>query len=182
MTETFIPFTDNVMFHDVLTRNPAITQQLLEIILDRKIRQIHFTEEEKSLTPRILSRSVRLDVYAEGEDEVYGIETQVTDEHNIPGRSRYYQGSMDTAWLKRGHTYNELKKSCIIFICTFDPFGRGQKRYVFRNIDTEALPEVHPLDNGCVKIAVNSKGFTGLSLPEFREKMDEYLIVKENEV
>ena len=161
MTGKYIPFTDSIMFHDVLTGNPELTRQLLEIILDRKIVKIRFVEEEKNFTARILSHSIRLDVYVEGEDEVCDIEMQVSDEHNIPKRSRYYQGTMDSAWLKRGHSYNELKNSYVIFICTFDPFGYGRKKYVFRNIDTEALPEVHLLDDGCVRIVLNSKGITG---------------------
>jgi predicted transposase/invertase (TIGR01784 family) len=33
--------------------------------------------------------------------------------------------------LHRGMTYNELRKSYVIFICTFDPFGKGLPVYHF---------------------------------------------------
>ena len=46
-----------------------------------------------------------------------------------PIRSRYYQSTIDTDFMKRNSTYKELPESKVLFICTFDPFGKGKSRY-----------------------------------------------------
>lgn len=47
---------------------------------------------------------------------------------------RYYQSLLDVDYLIRGHEYFELKKSYIIFICLYDPFGKGLPVYEFERI------------------------------------------------
>ena len=47
---------------------------------------------------------------------------------NLPKRMRYYQGMIDLNILEKGENYKNLKKSFVIFICTFDLFGLGPKR------------------------------------------------------
>lgn len=70
-------------------------------------------------------KGVRLDVYAaDDEKTVYDIEMQATSNKNLPKRSRYYQGMIDLNLIKKGEDYKTLRKSYIIFICIFDPFGK----------------------------------------------------------
>lgn len=45
---------------------------------------------------------------------------------NLPKRMRYYQGMIDLNILEKGENYKNLKKSFVIFICTFDLFGLGR--------------------------------------------------------
>lgn len=56
-------------------------------------------------------------------------------------RVRAYQGLMDMNLLEKGDSYKKLKNSYVIFICTFDPFGRNLCCYEFENIckDVEGL-------------------------------------------
>ncbi len=35
--------------------------------------------------------------------------------------------------ISKGEDYDRLKKSFVIFICTFDPFGKGRHLYTFGN-------------------------------------------------
>lgn len=44
---------------------------------------------------------------------------------------RYYQGMIDLNILEKGGDYNKLKKSYVIFICTFAPYGQGRHLYTF---------------------------------------------------
>ncbi len=37
----------------------------------------------------------------------------------------YYQGMIDLNILEKGEDYRNLKKSYVIFICTFDQYGKG---------------------------------------------------------
>lgn len=37
----------------------------------------------------------------------------------------YYQGMIDLNILEKGEDYRNLKKSYVIYICTFDQYGKG---------------------------------------------------------
>ena len=107
----------------------SYTHLILEMILGRPIAKIRVHAEHTILYSSDF-RSVRLDIYASDEVQVeYDIEMQNEDEHNLPKRSRYYQGEMDITSLKPGQDFKSLRPCFIIFICTFDPFGKGLYRY-----------------------------------------------------
>ncbi|MEF9918974.1 MAG: hypothetical protein RR790_06895, partial [Eubacterium sp.] len=59
----------------------------------------------------------------------------------------------------KGDDYYTLKKSFIIFICTFDPFKLGFYQYTFKNFCQE--DKTLPLDDGTAKIFLNTEGKTG---------------------
>ena len=72
------------------------------------------------------------------------IEMQTSDNHRIingvletekvpvlPLRIRYYQSFISTDMLLKGMQYWQLRKSYVIFICTFDPFRQGLPMYRF---------------------------------------------------
>jgi len=83
------------------------------------------------------------------------LEAQNDDEKNLPKRSRYYQAELDASSLKPGEDYNKLEPSYIIFICTFDPFGKGLYCYTF---EERCLECDIPLGDGTKKIFLNTKG------------------------
>lgn len=62
---------------------------------------------------------------------------------------------MDVAALKPGEPFDNLPDSFVIFICTFDPFGRGRYCYTYREICDE---DGAPLNDGTVKIFLSTKG------------------------
>ena len=80
---------------------------------------------------------------------------QNADEKNLPKRSRYYQAQMDLSSFKPGQDFNELNPSVIIFICTFDPFGRGLYRYKF---EARCQEEDFPLNDGTKRIFLSTAG------------------------
>ena len=47
-------------------------------------------------------------------------------------RSRYYQSMIDRKKLGAGRPYSELRKTYIVFLCTFDLFGEGIPKYTFK--------------------------------------------------
>ena len=49
----------------------------------------------------------------------------------LPLRIRYYQSLISTDMLLKGMQYWQLRKSYVIFICTFDPFRQGLPMYRF---------------------------------------------------
>ena len=128
---------DNFLFQKVM-QNKRICKHLLESILNIHIQNITYPDAEKTLDIRVDSKSIRLDIYVEDDKgTVYDIEMQCTSgaDGELAKRTRYYQGMIDMALLGKGKdtTYDQLNTSFIIFICTFDLFGKDLPMYTFRH-------------------------------------------------
>ena len=106
---------------------------------------------------------MRLDVYVEEEKSgrVFDIEMQAVDRinDNLPLRTRYYQAMIDQNTLEKGQKFRALRESYIIFVCTFDPFGLGLRRYTFRSRCDERSELVLP--DKAVRVFLNAKGRIG---------------------
>ena len=151
-----LTITDDFMFGKVM-HHPERCRKLLEIILDVRIREVVFLDEQDSMNPDYDARGIRLDVYLEdAENTVYNVEMQAQNEGDLPERSRYYQAVIDINLIEKGADYKTLKKSYIIFICTFDLFGKGRRIYHFENLCRED-PTIR-LNDGMEKIFLNTKG------------------------
>ena len=162
-----LTFTDNFMFCKIMENNPAVCKKVLEIILDKRIREISFVSKESTIDIKWNGKSVRLDVYVDdGRDTIYDIEMQARDNDNLPMRTRYYQSVLDLNQIEKGADYDELKNNMVIFICTFDHFGKGLPVYTFSNRCKEAL-ELE-LGDGTSKVFVNAKGDTENLSEDFR--------------
>ncbi len=150
-----VKLTNNLMFKHVM-KNQELCKELLETILGRKIAKIVYKEGEKEFDVALNSKSVRLDVYIEGEEKtVYDLEMQAANEGELDVRSRYYQAMIDINAIQRGTPYTELPDSFIIFICDFDLFQKERSIYTFQNLCLEDN-EVH-LNDKTTKIFLNSK-------------------------
>ena len=113
---------------------PKYLKPLLEYILGIKIAEISYPEKQKTIDVNYGYKGVRLDVYCEDDEKtVYSIEIQTTDQKNLPKRIRYYRDMLDINILDKGGNYKELKKSFVIFICTFDYYEKGRYMYTFKN-------------------------------------------------
>ena len=126
-------------------RDKNLCKYLIEHILNIRIRDIQYLETEKTLSGQLGKKGIRLDVYLEDEQgSVFNIEMQTSDNHRIingvletekvpvlPLRIRYYQSFISTDMLLKGMQYWQLRKSYVIFICTFDPFRQGLPMYRF---------------------------------------------------
>ena len=101
---------------------------------------------------------IRLDVYAIDEDDViYEVEAQKENTHNLPKRSRLYQGIIDSKLLPPGVVdFNLLNEVLIVLIMPFDLFGYGLYRYTFQ-MKCEEVPELK-LDDGATRIFLNTRG------------------------
>ena len=154
-----LTITDDFMFGAVM-RDPRRCKPLLELILGVKIRHIEYPELQKAINERYDAKSVRLDVYVEDDaGTVYDIEIQTTSKKHLPLRVRYYQGMIDLNILEKGENYQALRKSYVIFIATYDPFGKGRYVYTFENRCKEELDLA--LGDEAVKIVLNTKGIAG---------------------
>ena len=150
-----IGLSNDFLFGKIM-RKPALCKRMLEIILGIKIDRIEYLESQKSIDEEWDARSIRLDIYVQdNKDIAYNIEIQTTNTGDLPKRSRYYQSVLDMQQLNKGERYRNLKRTYIIFICTFDPFGRERYRYTFVETCRE---DGELLEDGTCKIFLNTKG------------------------
>jgi len=128
---------------------------VVETILGKKIGKVT-VQVEKSLLYNSEFRSIRLDVFARDEAEVtYNLEMQNEGREGLAQRSRFHQAQMDVNSLRPGEDYEDLPPSYVIFICNFDPFGKGLYQYTFVQRCRE---EDFPLEDGTTRIFINTKG------------------------
>lgn len=77
---------------------------------------------------------------------------------------------IDLNILEKGENYKNLKKSFVIFVCTFYLFGEGRHIYTFENRCIENLQL--PLGDDTVKIILNTKGTMDDVTPELKSLLD----------
>ena len=92
--------------------------------------------------------------------------------HQLPKRSRFYQGAVDNDYLDSGNPYRSLPDCKIIFICTFDPFELGQPQYTFTERCKED-PELE-LNDGTAKYFFNCC-YKGDGLTKETKELYEYI-------
>ena len=149
---------DDYLFKRIMFEKD-ICIRFLEALLKVKIRDIKYIGVEKGLKETYLGRGIRLDVYVEDDNNtIYNIEMQVSSDDNefLGNRIRYYQALIDSAILKRGDNYKDLKNLYIIFICPFVLFNGERQVYFFKNYckDDKEIK----LEDGVTKILISTKG------------------------
>ena len=157
---------DDFMFAKVM-QDKKLCKKLLERLLQTKIRDLVYLDEQKSINIEKDAKIIRLDVYIEDGNRVFDLEMQTTDKRNLPKRSRYYQGMIDLNTIEKGENYKKLKESYVIFICTFDPFHQGKAQYTFENFCIE--DKELKLNDGAKKIFFNAKDYINAEDEEIRE-------------
>ena len=123
-------FTDDVMFELVMSQL-EICRKFLKAVLP----QLDFTKikvvDKSHLKTDYLSKAGRLDIHC---TDAYGnqfdIELQMTNEHNVAQRAKYYHALMTNHMLTAGEDYRSLKETYVIFLCPFNPLATEQQRAV----------------------------------------------------
>ena len=131
-----LTFANNYVFQEVL-KNKELCKYLIERILHIQIKDIRYLIAERHInSARISSKSegtvLDIEMQVTGDNStVYSDKDETTVIKGLPLRTRYYQSLISMDMLKQGMKYRELRKSYVIFICTFDPFGKGLPMYHF---------------------------------------------------
>mgnify|MGYP001028722425 FL=1 len=174
-----LQFIDDFMFCKVMTTNPEICKRILNMILGKKVKKIVIQGAQQAINITAGSKGIRMDVYLEDEAEtVYDLEMQTSVKPYLSKRLRYYHAMIDLNHLEKGMDYGDLPHTIIIFICTFDYFGKRLPIYSFENRCIQ-LPELIMGDE-TEKIFVNpDSDREGLSI-DFNAFLD-YLNGKINE-
>ena len=166
-----LTFDNDYIFGAVLRTNLEVCRRLLEAVLEVPINRVELVATQRDLSVSQRAKSVRLDAYVEdGSGRVFDVEMQRNNEVHLPKRARYYQSIMDTEQLDKGVGFDDLPETYVIFFCTFDPFGRGLRKYTYRQTciedgSTESWDET-------TRIFLNAKGRTGTVSEDLQGVLD----------
>ena len=129
-----LSITNRFMFNKVMS-DDKLCSRVLQSLTGKDVSEVKSLVAEKYLQITEDGRGVRYDVFVEdSEDVLYDAEMQNYDNAGeLPLRTRYYQSMLDLSMMDAGYRFSQLKESYVIFICTFDPFGRGERCYDFSN-------------------------------------------------
>ncbi|MDK6803211.1 Rpn family recombination-promoting nuclease/putative transposase [Lactobacillus mulieris] len=157
--QKFYGFTNDEIFGSIM-QNKRFCKAIIQAALpDVNVVSVESIDTQKELGTKSdkRSKSVRLDIAVKDKaGNLYDVEMQVNNNHDIGPRMRYYQSSMDRDTLDRGEPYTSLSRTYLIFLCAFDPFGKGKLRYSFHLYDDEN--KSIQLKNNAENIIINSKG------------------------
>ena len=128
-------------------------------------------ETQKTLTLEADAHGVRFDAFVASSKLWADIEMQTDNDSKIDKRARYYHANMDLDFLEQEQSYENLKPSYVIFICTFDRFKRDEPVYFFRSWDVE---KGLPLKDLSYTIVLNTK-CSPEKVPEALKPFYEYL-------
>lgn len=135
---------DDFLFTEVMTdeeNGQKACRIILETVLKRKLGEIRF--EYQKLIPGVSesSHGIRLDTFIRelSADEagtvpgisIYDIEPdkRVQKKNTLPKRARYYGDLVDVQLLEKNTDYEMLPEQVIIFILSYDPFGKDAMYY-----------------------------------------------------
>ena len=165
---------DDFLFIKVMT-DAEICRKVLEQILHISIKKVTLPIVQKTIDLLCEGKGIRLDVYVnDDKGTVYNVEMQRGKKKELPKRARYYQGNIDLDLISKGEPYTTLRKTYVIFICTFDPFKNGRHVYTFENICREN-PSLC-LGDETIKLFLNTRG----TLDDVSMDMKEFLTYIEN--
>lgn len=150
--------SDDLLF-SIMMQQKEFCKKILEIILDKNFVDVEYNNIQQVLLNAPGYRSIRLDSFiTDTQGKRYNVEMQKLNIDNMPKRSRFYQGLLDTSNLLQGKSvkYKDMTDVYIIFITDFDIFGYGLYKYVFTN-QCEDI-KGHHLGDGATRIFLNLKG------------------------
>ena len=147
--------------------NPLIDNSEIDEGADENLS----VETQKTLKLETDAHGVRFDAFVASSKLWADIEMQTDNDSKIDKRARYYHANMDLDFLEQGQSYENLKPSYVIFICTFDRFKRDEHVYFFRSWDVE---KGLPLDDLSYTIVLNTK-CSPEKVPEALKPFYEYL-------
>ncbi len=156
----YFGLTNDIIFGWIMKSEENCLAIIRAILPELNITSIVHKEIQHDITPVASTRGVRFDaVVQDDQKRYYDIEMQVENTGDLGKRARYYQSQIDNETLMKGQTFHKLKESFVIFLCAFDPFSYGLRRYQFHQYE-DTIRNLR-LDTHSHVLFINSKGTEG---------------------
>ena len=127
-----LTISDDFMFGKAMG-DKVLCQDVLERLLEEKVGELEDVQPQREFRYTSGGKPVRLDMYTRDKKRMYDAEMQNLNHQPVEKL--------------------ELPEGRVLFLCTFDPFGRGYAKYSFQNLCKEDR-EVY-LKDGTEKIFYN---------------------------
>ena len=158
--QMYYGLTNDIIFGWIMKSEENCLAIIRAILPELNITSIVHKEIQHDITPVTSTRGVRFDaVVQDDQKRYYDIEMQVENTGDLGKRARYYQSQIDNETLIKGETFHKLKESFVIFLCAFDPFSYGLRRYQFHQYE-DTIRNLR-LDTHAHVLFINSKGTEG---------------------
>ena len=165
---------DSFLFGKVMS-DTEICRMVLEKILNVPIKKAEFPVTRKIAGIAPDGGNIRIDACInDDQDTIYSVEMLCCKDEEFLRKTRYFQCNIDSDIIYTGKRYEKLKKSYIIFICTFDPFSDGRHLYTFENRCLENLSLT--LGDETTEIFLSTKG----KKDDVDDEMKDFLAYIEN--
>lgn len=149
-----VSFTDECVFQEVM-KDEKICKGVVGTILGMKIAKIKYLINSDEMVSFSEQRHIKLEVLLEGKDKTINVELKNINHEDFALLSRSYQSVTDYDALLSGVHFTEFKENYLIFICGFDPFGKGLPKYTFMNMCLAYNPAIR-MNDGVKKIFLNT--------------------------
>ena len=156
-----LTLADDFLFGKIMSEPTLCAEMLRRIFPDLDIGEIKNIETQKTLKHALHIRGVRFDILTAAARNIFDIEAQNRMLKDLFPRSRAYHivigyDALNKNSLKKSGSYKDLPNTYVIFLCTFDLFGKGRHIYTFKNFCAEDK-EIE-LNDGAYTIFLNTKG------------------------
>ena len=166
-----LTLADDFLFGKIMSEPELCTEMLRRIFPNIDVGEIKFIETQKTLRHALHIRGVRFDILTSTTRNIFDIEAQKRRLKDLYQRPRAYHiaigyDALNKKSLKKSGSYEDLPNTYVIFICTFDLFGKGRHIYTFKNFcagDKEIA-----LDDGAYTIFLNTDGILNDVSPELK--------------
>ena len=156
----YFGLTNDIIFGWIMKSEENCLAIIRAILPELNITNIVHRETKYDNIPGTFVQEVRFyTVVQDDQKRYYDIEMQVENTGDLGKRARYYQSQIDNETLMKGETFHKLKESFVIFLCAFDPFSYGLRRYQFHQYE-DTIRDLR-LDTYSHVLFINSKGTEG---------------------
>lgn len=127
--------TDDLVFGHIMSNKKNCLELLQRIFPELHLTKVNVISQYDG-NIGLEAKNIRLDVWAQNDQgRVYDIEMQTTRKNDLEERMMYYAMNLNRFTLKTGQSYDQLKSSYVVFLCTFDPYDQGKSVYDFGYFD-----------------------------------------------
>ena len=166
-----LTLADDFLFCKIMSDSELCREMIHRIFPALDVEKLEPAEPQKTLKLALHVRGIRLDIYTKVARSILDIEVQKRKLSDLMRRPRAYHivigmDAMNMNSLKSSGRYGELPETYVVFICTFDLFGKGRPVYTFHNY-CEEDKEIE-LKDGAYTIFLNTEGTMNDVSPELK--------------
>ena len=144
-------------FFEVMLEDPDTGEELLQVFLEMPNLKIKKDTVTGQKSIRIIGkRSIRVDAYAEGEEDVvYNIEIQKADDDNHVKRVRYNASAITVSRSEPGDKFEHVQEVYVIYVSNFDVLKNGR---TISHAEMVCKETGIPLNDGLHEIYITTTG------------------------